>query len=74
MVNKYHNPGDYVTKFSAHNIPSGIYYIQLVSDKIIINQKTGLTKLLRNDLSKLEKQILTTNTCPNVDCHLIHKF
>ncbi len=31
------------------------------SDKIIINQKTGLTKLLRNDLSKLEKQILTTN-------------
>lgn len=31
------------------------------SDKIIVNQKTGLTKLLRNDLSKLEKQILTTN-------------
>jgi len=31
------------------------------SDKIIINQKTGLTKLLRNDLSKLEKQILTNN-------------
>ena len=31
------------------------------SDKIIINQKSGLTKLLRNKLSERQKQILTAN-------------
>lgn len=30
------------------------------ADKIIINQKSGLTKLLRKELSKREKQILTS--------------
>jgi len=44
MVNKYHNPGDYITKFSAHNIPSGIYFVVLKNIDGIQTQKIILTK------------------------------
>ena len=44
MVNKYHNPGDYITKFSAHNISSGIYFVVLKNIDGIQTQKIILTK------------------------------
>jgi hypothetical protein len=44
MVNKYHNPGDYITKFLAHNIPSGIYFVVLKNIEGIQTQKIILTK------------------------------
>ena len=39
-VNKFHTPGFYSFIWSPTNLSSGIYYIQLVSDHIIINKKT----------------------------------
>ena len=44
MVNKYHNPGVYITKFSAQNIPSGIYFVVLKNIDGIQTQKIILTK------------------------------
>ena len=37
------------------------------SDKIIINQKSGLTKLLRNEISERQKQILTINEIAKIN-------
>ena len=37
------------------------------SDKIIINQKTGLTRLIRNKLSERQKQILTANEIAKIN-------
>tara|TARA_X000000368_G_C23044138_1_gene718366 strand:+ start:800 stop:2374 length:1575 start_codon:yes stop_codon:yes gene_type:complete len=37
------------------------------SDKIIINQKNGLTKLLRNEISERQKQILTINEIAKIN-------
>ena len=44
IVNKYHDPGDYITKFSAQNIPSGIYFVALKNIDGIQTQKIILTK------------------------------
>ena len=53
---------------SENRIIKGRYNVRIFkqnlsgkSDRIIINQKSGLTKLLRNELSKRQKQVMTNN-------------
>ena len=38
-INNFHFPGSYTFKWNPINLSSGIYYIQLVSDNIVINKK-----------------------------------
>ena len=42
LDNKYHQAGSYSFIWTPNNLPSGIYYIQLKTDNIIINKKTKL--------------------------------
>ena len=41
---KYHHPGVYSFVWNPNNLTSGIYYIQLKSEDIIINKKTTYIK------------------------------
>ena len=52
--------GRYNVKFFKKNLSGK-------ADKIIINQKSGLTKLLRKELSKREKQILTSKEISKIN-------
>jgi len=44
LVNKFHSINHYVLEWNPQNIPSGIYFIQLVSDNSIISEKVILAK------------------------------
>ena len=44
LVNHYHAPGNYMTKFSANNISSGIYFVALKYKDGIQTQKIVFTK------------------------------
>ena len=44
LVNHYHAPGSYMTKFSASNISSGIYFVALKYNNGIQTQKIVYTK------------------------------
>ena len=44
LVNHYHPPGNYMTRFSANNISSGIYFITLKHNNGIQTQKIVYTK------------------------------
>ena len=44
LVNHYHAPGSYMTKFSANNISSGIYFVTLKHKDGIQTQKIVYTK------------------------------
>jgi hypothetical protein len=44
MVNEYHKPGHYITKFLAHNISSGIYFVVLKNKEGVQTKKIIFTK------------------------------
>tara|TARA_B100000780_G_scaffold63921_1_gene41694 strand:- start:7776 stop:9350 length:1575 start_codon:yes stop_codon:yes gene_type:complete len=59
---------------SENRIIKGRYNVRIFkkglsgkSDKILINQKTGLTKLIRNELSERQKQVLTANEIAKIN-------
>ena len=59
---------------SENRIIKGRYNVRIFkkglsgkSDKILINQKTGLTKLIRNELSEIQKQVLTANEIAKIN-------
>ena len=44
LVNRYHNPGNYMARFSANNISSGIYFVTLKYKNGMQTQKIVYTK------------------------------